>query len=327
MSTGSELRDIARHEAGHALAHWWNGQTIDAIEMRPHEEGRSRVDRRNGEYAANTRAAVEGTNFIAAPSLLPEGYITMEKPAELDTDLREWVERDLLSFLAGPAVEWRNEKDAERLYEDLAWFLTEQGRDGRCCGDMVQVDDLLNLFPEEERESAWLTACRRAEVLVCRYWPELCALADRLTAVRRFEDEALDTALDETLGERPGNLVNALGSLNHAMSLGEAKVVAQWCRDATDAWSLSAKVDGFPLFLRITVEYLSPNEIASLGAEEMERPPGWYFLVNESLDDACSFPATGTLPRFLSSMVDTKLGEMRRDPDYLALSKAMEVSQ
>jgi len=330
MSTDRELRDIARHEAGHALAHWWNGQTIHAIEMRPHEEGRPRVDWKGRGYAANNRAAVEGVSFIAGPSLLPEGYITMEKPAYLDTDLREWVERDLLHFLAGPAAEWRNEKDGNCVYGALSDLLDEEGHDGSCGSDMRQVDALLNLFPEEERETVWLTACRRAEALVCRYWPELCALADKLTTVGRLEDDALDAVLAETLGEMPGNLANPLEDLDRAMILGGAKAVTYWNREAADGWHLVTEVDGMRLVTGLEVVYMPADEVDELCLTIQPHPSGWYWMSNGGGSDDIGTeapPAEGALGKFLSSMVAEKLAEMRRDPDYLATQEEAEAAQ
>jgi len=314
-TTAREVLEVARHEAGHALAHWWNGQHIHAIEMRDHEEGVPRVSRRGSEYKEYQRAAVEGPNLIPAPSLLPEGYITMEKSAELDTDLREWVERDLLHVLSGPAVDWRNAKDDGALYDDLGMFLVEKGYDGRCRGDMMQADDLLNLFPEEERDEAWMTACRRAEVLICRYWPELCALADRLITLERLEDEALDAVLTETLGKMPENLANDLSGLEQNIALGDVEAEAYWHRSGVIAWELRVFIDDLPM------EPLW--KVALVEAEEGESdcgPMEWQPLYRGFVDDVP--PATGSLQKFLADLADAKVCEMRRDPDNIERMEA-----
>ena len=194
-----ERLETARHEAGHVLAAWWNGQAVYAVEMRTAEEGGAREDRRGRVADAGTLAYTEAAKFIGAPALAAAHPETMaQTPPEL---LREMVARDLLYTLAGPAADWRQQRDPEEVRATLAHHLEEWL--GGCAGDLEQAGYLLALLPEEEREEAHAAACQRAAALVCRYWPELCALAERLNAAERLEGDDLEAVLSETLGDAP----------------------------------------------------------------------------------------------------------------------------
>lgn len=314
-----EVLDTARHEAGHVLAYWWNGWPPEAVEMRRHEEGRPRLTSRGAEIAPTVRACVIGGVLLDEWALSdPEPFAG--RPPEIG---RELVARDLLGALAGAAVEWRNERDPESLPTDLAGLL--ESEPAACDGDREHVEALLALLPEDERPEALAAAWRRAAVLVCRYWPELCALADRLATAERLEDEALAAVLSETLGGSGGVMGwrrQPLEALDLSARLGDADVVAWWKRDAVDVWRLAAAVDGLPLSL--------PLEVAHLSAEELEDEPepcapGWYCLDHAAgVIHAGPPPAVGTLRQFLAGLVADKLEELRRDPDHLSTPEATQ---
>jgi len=313
-TTAREVLETARHEAGHVLAHWWHGQPPYAVEMRRHAEGRPRLDRRGRDAGPDVRARVEGARFISSPSLsleYPETAAGMA-PAQW----RDMVDRDMLTSLAGPAVEWRNARDPEELGANLLEML--DAPPVTCWGDMEAVEDLLALLPEKERPKAYTTACRRAEVLVCWYWPELCAVADRLSTAGRLEDEALDAALSETLGEMLAWRSRPLEDLDVRAALGDANVVAYWGREEADGWRLVAEVDGMRLLTGFEVIFMPDDEIEQLCLDIEPHPSGWYWVRNGGGSDdigAESPSAEGSLGKFLSRMVADKLAEMRRDPD------------
>jgi len=317
-----EVLETARHEAGHVLAAWWIGIVPDAVEMRRHEEGRPRLTSRGAEISQDARAAVLGGCYLDGFSVKGGKPFGGWRP-ELG---RRLVAADLLSTLAGPAVEWRNERDPEEVYPALAALLADEPT--TCAGDLDNVDALLALLPEEERGEAYATACRRAEVLVCRHWPELCALAERLAAADRLEDEALLAAMAETLGDplarrslwdkrgRP-EMLEALDPPR--LALGAAEVVAWWERVEMTAreWRLAATVDRVPLAPGITLERLDADDLEAL-AWDAPDPAGWYWLESVSgADDmgAGAPPGGGPLRDYLAALVGDKLEELRRDPD------------
>lgn len=311
-----ERLSSARHEAGHVLAAWWNGQCVYAVEMRSAEEGGDRRDDRGRVVDAATRAYVEATKFIAAPALAaayPE--MVAHTPPEL---LREMVARDLLYTLAGPAAEWRNQCDPEKVCACLAHHLEEWI--GGCADDLDKAGDLLALLPEEEREDVHATACQRASALVCRYWPELCALAEHLSIPERLEDESLDALLSETLGELQKWRTHPLEELDPPrLDLGAAEVVAWWERSegAAAEWRLAATVDRVPLSPGLTLERLDADDLDAMGWDT-PHPSGWYWLESDGGADAIGTaapPGGGSLRDFLAGLVADKLEELRRDPD------------
>ena len=309
-----EVLEIARHEAGHVLASWWHGQLPYAVEMRRHDEGAPRLDRRGRDVGPDVRACVEAPSFIASPSLSAEYPETV---AGIDPALwRDMVARDMLTALAGPAVEWRNARDPEELGSNLAEML--EVPPVPCWGDVETVDSLLVLLPVEERHEAYATACRRAEFLICRHWPELCALAERLADAERLEDEPLYAVLSETLGELPKWRDRPLEELDACAHLGDAEVVAGWDREGADDWCLVAEVEGIRLATGLAVVYMPASEVDELCLGIEPHPSGWYWMRNGGGSEdigAEAPPAVGTLRRFLAGLVADKLEELRRDPD------------
>lgn len=312
-----EVLETARHEAGHALAFWWNGQAIHAVEMRRYDDNRPRIDRKGRVKGPDVRAAVEGAHFIPAPTLaIKHPEIMAHYEPEV---LRDIVARDMLIALAGPAVDWRNTRDPELVIEGLGEMLDMDPP--HCWGDREAVDTLLAILPEEERDKAYTTACNRAEVLVSRYWRELCALADSLTMAERLEDEALDAALIEAFGEQPGWQKNPLSSLDVGAIFGGVDVVAWWSRRDVSTWKPRALADDMPLILPFEIIHLSVEDLADEPEADL---PGWYCVDHDTGEIyATAPPATGPLQSFLSDMVGAKLEELRRDPDTPALNDAL----
>lgn len=307
-------QNAARHEAGHALAAWWNGQDVHAVEMRAAEEAGCREDRRGREVDAGVRAYIEASTFIDAPALAAE-YPEMMNHVSLEL-LREMVARDLLYALSGPAADWRNQRNPDDVCACLEHHL-EEWLDG-CGGDMEKANHLLVILPEEERLEAYTFACRRAEVLICQHWPELCALAERLNTPNRLEDDALEAALSATLGEVPewrGNPLEQL-DLPH-FTLGSAEVVAWWGRSEGELaeWRLAATVDGVPLAPRITLEQADPDDPDDYLWDTIPDPGDWYWLENNADGEKMGTeapPGGSPLRNFLADMVVAKLAELRR---------------
>ncbi|WP_444984891.1 hypothetical protein [Halomonas mongoliensis] len=297
---------VALHEAGHLLAAWWNGQIPEVVELRRYAEGRPRLSNRGVERGPEVRAFVQAPRFIAAPKLL------LERPelqgGELSRrHMREMVARDLLTALAGPAVEWRLQLDPECLHPSLADML--ESEPDTCWGDLEQARELLALLPDGEKQAAFSTACRRAAALVCRYWPELCALGERLFAEQRLEDEALHSVLSAALGDVSAWRCQPLEGLDHAARLGSIEVVAWWERDEVEAWRLSALVDDLPMKLPLEVARLDAEVHAELGG----LPTGWYCLNHTTGEiHAGPPPARSELHGFFAGLVVHKLEELQR---------------
>lgn len=298
---------VALHEAGHLLAAWWNGQVPSAVDLRRHVEGRPRLNSCGAEKGPEVRAFVDVPRFIAAPE------IYLERPELLGEcsrrHMQEMVARDLLSALAGPAVEWRLQGDPECLHPTLEGLLESEPT--TCGGDLEHAQQLLDLLPLSEREPAYATACRRATALVCRYWPELHALGERLHTEERLEDEALHEVLAVAFGDVQTWRLQPLEKLDHAGRLGSAEVVAWWERDEPEAWRLAALVDGLPL--------TTPLEVARLDTEAHGEPllaglpAGWYCLDHATGEiHAGPPPAHGELRGFFAGLVASKLEELQR---------------
>lgn len=192
-------RRVAIHEAGHALAYWWNGQGIYSA------TARTKGDMRTGPYVTRrglergeVEGIVEAADFIGAPSLVLEHGHGMDN--EL---LAELVARDLLHAYSGPV--------AEAIYRrtSLEWVLWNGGY-----GDWQIANDLLALVPEADRPEAERQAIARCRELVRRYWPAVAALADLLQKHGHVEGEDVEALLCAVTGEAPEFRGNPLADLD-----------------------------------------------------------------------------------------------------------------
>ncbi|WP_288079199.1 hypothetical protein [Pseudomonas sp.] len=180
-------RVVAIHEAGHALAYWWNGQGIYSATARSKVEilAGPYIDRKGRE--SNPGGIVEASSFIPAPSLALEYGHGM--PAEL---LPELVARDLLHAYSGPVAEAIHRRTG------LEWVLWDGGY-----SDWQHAGDLLALLPEADQPEAGRLAIARCRELVRRYWPAVEALADLLQARGHVEGEDVEGLLCAVTGEAP----------------------------------------------------------------------------------------------------------------------------
>lgn len=193
---GKRYRHAAIHEAGHALAYWWNGQHIEFAEARTGLY----TDRRGREFeaAADLEGMVAGASFIASPAMTLQDRIGMDNPL-----FPEMVARDLLHCYAGPVAE------AIHRHIGLMVALWVGG-----AGDMHTARQLLALLPEAERPEAERQAVARCRVLVRRYWPAVLALADLLQERGRVEGEDVESLLCAVTGESPKWRGNPLSDLD-----------------------------------------------------------------------------------------------------------------
>lgn len=192
-------RRVAIHEAGHALAYWWNGQGIYSVTARTKADMRTgpAVDRR-GRESHDVEGFVEASSFIPAPALALEYGHHM--PADL---LPELVARDLLHTYSGPV--------AEAIYRRIG--LDEVVWNGGY-GDFLNACDLLMLLPETVRNQAEYEAIARCRELVRRYWPAVAALADLLQKHGYVEGEDVEALLCAITGESPEWRGNPLADLD-----------------------------------------------------------------------------------------------------------------
>lgn len=202
---GKPSRRVAIHEAGHALAYWWNGLAIYSATARTKAAMRAgqHIDRRGRE--ADLEGVVEAASFIAAPSLTVELVRNMPAylPPELVADMPEMVARDLLNCYAGPV--------AEAIHRRCGlWSVLWNGG----AGDWQHAGDLLELLPEDDRPEANRKAIARCRVLVRRYWPAVESLADLLQARGHVEGEDVEALLCAVTGEAPKWRGNPLSDLD-----------------------------------------------------------------------------------------------------------------
>ncbi len=183
---GKPSRRVAIHEAGHALALWWNGQPIQYV-------------------AAFSSAApvLDGAQLVTGVVEAPT--FTESAPADC-AELPELVGRDLLAYIAGPAAEAKH-----RRYS-LDWVLSASGRH-----DEQAAFDLLGLLPStdvDEWRAPFEASVARCRVLVRRYWPAVLALADLLQARGHVEGEDVEALLCAVTGEAPKWRGNPLSDLD-----------------------------------------------------------------------------------------------------------------
>ncbi len=195
---GRPSRRVAIHEAGHALAHWWNGQAIYSATARTKAAMRAgpHIDRRGRE--ADLEGVVEAASFIAAPSLALQYGTGMDDPL-----FPEMVARDLLHCYAGPVAEAIHRRTG------LEWVLWGGG-----FGDMQHAGELLALLPEAAQPEADRQAIARCRELVRRYWPAVLALADLLQERGCVDGDDVESLLCAVTGESPKWRGNPLSDLD-----------------------------------------------------------------------------------------------------------------
>lgn len=190
-------RCTAIHEAGHALAFWWNGQPIKRVTVRTKAEacaGPMFDLRGNPQYA-------EG--LVEADYLVPRPAFDAPGVAEYLPSMIDAIERDLLHCVAGPVAEavYRHGR-ADRL-------IRGSGR-----GDLCRVYELISLLPPRKLLDAESQAIARSSCLVHRYWPAVRAVANLLQDHGMVEGQAVIALLCEITGESPTALGNDLISLD-----------------------------------------------------------------------------------------------------------------
>lgn len=190
-------RCTAFHEAGHALAFWWNGQPIKLITVRTKAEVRTgpMLDLRgNPQYA---EGLVEADYFVPRPAFDAPGI------AEYLPSMVDAIERDLLHCFAGPVAEaiYRHGR-SDRLIS----------RSGRA--DLDRGHELISLLPQRKLLDAQSQAIARCSCLVHRYWFAVGAVAGFLQMRGTVEGQAVTALLCEITGESPTLLGNGLKSLD-----------------------------------------------------------------------------------------------------------------
>ncbi|WP_454249625.1 hypothetical protein [Pseudomonas sp. R151218B TE3479] len=190
-------RSTAFHEAGHALAFWWNGLPIKRISVRTKVEacaGPLFDLRGNPQYA---EGLVEADYLVSRPAFDAPG-IAEYLPSMIDA-----IERDLLHCFAGPVAEavYRHRR-SDRL-------IRGSGR-----GDLERGHELISLLPPRKLLDAQAQAIARCSRLMHRYWPAVCAVADLLQASGRVEGNVVTALLCEITGESPIRLGNRVKSLD-----------------------------------------------------------------------------------------------------------------
>ncbi|ROL64936.1 hypothetical protein [Pseudomonas vranovensis] len=193
----SRPRRTAYHEAGHALAFWWNGLAIRRVTVRTRAEALigPMVDLRGNLQAV--KGLVEADYLVPLPAFEPPGI------AEHLPSMIELIERDLLNCFAGPV--------AEAIYRHSAddRFLTTSG-----AGDLRRARELTALLPARQVAQAEPVALGRCHSLLRAYWPVLRVLAERLREQGVLDGETLIELLCQLTGETPQRLGNPLAGLD-----------------------------------------------------------------------------------------------------------------
>jgi hypothetical protein len=191
------LRRTAFHEAGHALAFWWNGQHIARVTVRTPTEAviGPMIDLRGN--LQDAEGLVEADYLVPHPSLDPPGI------AECLPSMVDAIERDLIDCFAGPV--------AEAVYRHTK---TDQFFSGGGRGDQRRGYALISLLPARKLLDAESQAIARSSCLVRRYWPAVTALADLLQARGSVSGEVITALLCDVTGESPVLLGNDLASLD-----------------------------------------------------------------------------------------------------------------
>lgn len=190
-------RCTAIHEAGHALAVWWNGQPIARVTVLTHTQAASGplIDLNGNAHFA--QGLVEADYLIVHPACAARGI------AEYLPSLIEPIERDLLHCFAGPV--------AEAIHRHVRHDRVI-GTSGR--GDRRRGHELISLLPAHKLLDAENLAIARSRCLVRRYWAGVLAVADLLQARGVVEGDAIVALLSRTTGETPTRLTSDLHSLD-----------------------------------------------------------------------------------------------------------------
>ncbi|MFW0754849.1 hypothetical protein ACN1C3_08845 [Pseudomonas sp. H11T01] len=224
-------RRTAIHEAGHALAFWWNDQHIERVIVRTKTEAFTgpMIDLRGNPQ--NVEGLVEADYCVQHPSFDAPGI------AEYLPSMVESIERDLLHCFAGPVAEavYRHSK-SDKFISGSGW------------GDRRRGNELISLLPARKLLDAESQAIARSSCLVRRYWPAVTAVADLLQEHGTVNGEAITALLCEITGESPTRLTNDLASLdtrrNKRWTAAHAKLLfskAQQSSDRTDGDGPSAQ--------------------------------------------------------------------------------------
>lgn len=193
------LRATAIHEAGHALAAWWNGQRIYNVTVLTGTGARSgAIIDRHGNRIHGCDGYAECNGF--------EDLLGEFTPQEvLDTPrLTDMLEREVLCCYAGPVAE------ATHSGTDLEKVMLQGG--GRL--DYQRAYDVMQVLPRARQAEVDTKAERRARVLVGRYWPAICALADLLQVAGTVDGETVNAFLKAATGKTPGLMEKALTDLD-----------------------------------------------------------------------------------------------------------------
>ena len=191
-------RCTAIHEAGHALAVWWNGQPIARVTVLTHAQVASGPLIDLSGHAHFAQGLVEADYLIVHPAFAARGI------AEYLPSLVEPIERDLLHCLAGPVAE------AVHRHARYDRIIRGSGRGDRC-----RAHELISLLPAHKLLDAEALAISRSRCLVRRYWAGVVALADLLQAHGVVEGDAIATLLCHATGQTPTRLTSDLHSLDH----------------------------------------------------------------------------------------------------------------
>lgn len=189
-------RPTAFHEAGHAVAFWWNGQRINRITVR------TRADALTGpllDLRGNPQRAeglVEADYLVPCPSCEAAGI------AEYLPSLIESIERDLLDCFSGPV--------AEAIYRHARpdRLISGSGR-----GDRLRGHELIRLLPARKLLDAEARAIIQCSCLLHRYWTAVTLVAALLQEQGTVEGEAISALLCEITGESPVLFGNDLALL------------------------------------------------------------------------------------------------------------------
>ncbi|SEN66490.1 hypothetical protein [Pseudomonas sp. NFACC39-1] len=190
-------RSTAIHEAGHALAFWWNGLPIKRITVRTRDEAYAgpMIDLLGNPHYAD--GLVEADYLVLRPALAARG-IAEYLPSMVDS-----IERDLLHCFAGPVAEavYRHGR-SDRM-------ISTSGR-----GDLDRGHELICLLPPRMLLDAESRAIARCSCLVHRYWFAVCAVAGLLQEQGVVEGKVVTALLCEITGESPSLLGNGVRSLD-----------------------------------------------------------------------------------------------------------------
>ena len=190
-------RRTAIHEAGHALAFWWNDQHIERVTVRTRTEAfiGPMIDLRGNPQ--NVEGLVEADYCVPQPSVNAPGI------AEYLPSMVESIERDLLHCFAGPVAEavYRHSK-SDKFISASGW------------GDRRRGYELISLLPARKLLDAESRAIARSSCLVRRYWAAVSAVADLLQEHGTVDGEAITALLCEVTGESPTRLTNHLATLD-----------------------------------------------------------------------------------------------------------------